>query len=131
MLAFGPQTVATSAWASDDTQTDYGFRAAIPLEGITVYYTPDVRFSVDDATSGILSPVATSYDGGIYIYASEQPAAEVKIESIVCTFVEDYTPPVEEPEQEEEAEEETTPEQEEEAEEETTPEQEETEEGTV
>lgn len=124
VLAFGPQTVATSAWASDDTQTDYGFRAAIPLEGITVYYTPDVRFSVDDATSGILSPVATSYDGGIYIYASEQPAAEVKIESIVCTFVEDYTPPVEEPEQEEEAEEET--------EEETTPEQEETtEEGTV
>ena len=122
--AFPQQTVAVAAWAEDTTQTDYGFRAAVPLEGITEYYTPDVRFSVDDATSGILSPVATSYDGGIYIYASEQPAAEVQIESIVCTFVEDYTPPVEEPEQEEEAEEET--------EEETTPEQEETtEEGTV
>ena len=90
-----------------------------------MYYTPDVRFSVDDATSGILSPVATSYDGGIYIYASEQPAAEVQIESIVCTFVEDYTPPVEEPEQEESTEEETTPEQEE------TTEEGATEEGTV
>ena len=127
VLAFGPQTVATSAWVADDTQTDYGFRAAIPLQDITVYYTPDVRFSVDDATSGILSPVATSYDGGIYIYSSEQPAAEVQIESIVCTFVEDYTPPVEEPEQEGEAEEETTPE----VPEGETTEEETTEEGTV
>lgn len=108
--AFPQQTVAVAAWAEDTTQTDYGFRAAVPLEGITEYYTPDVRFSVDDATSGILSPVATSYDGGIYIYASEKPAAEVHIESVVCTFVEDYVPPVEEPEQEEETEEETTPE---------------------
>ena len=116
--AFPQQTVAVEAWAEDDTQTDYGFRAAVPLEGITEYYTPDVRFSVDDATSGILSPVATSYDGGIYIYASEKPAAEVHIESVVCTFVEDYVPPVEEPEQEEETEGETT-------------EEETTEEGTV
>ena len=122
--AFPQQTVAVEAWAADTTQTDYGFRAAVPLEGITEYYTPDVRFSVDDATSGILSPVATSYDGGIYIYASEKPAAEVHIESVVCTFVEDYVPPVEEPEQEEETEEETTPEQEE-------TEGETTEEGTV
>ena len=127
--AFPQQVVAVEAWAEDDTQTDYGFRAAVPLEGITEYYTPDVRFSVDDATSGILSPVATSYDGGIYIYASEKPAAEVHIESVVCTFVEDYVPPVEEPEQEEETEEETTPEQEE-TEGETT-EEETTEEGTV
>lgn len=127
--AFPQQVVAVEAWAADTTQTDYGFRAAVPLEGITEYYTPDVRFSVDDATSGILSPVATSYDGGIYIYASEKPAAEVHIESVVCTFVEDYVPPVEEPEQEEETEEETTPEQEE-TEEETT-EEETTEEGTV
>ena len=127
--AFPQQTVAVEAWAADTTQTDYGFRAAVPLEGITEYYTPDVRFSVDDATSGILSPVATSYDGGIYIYASEKPAAEVHIESVVCTFVEDYVPPVEEPEQEEETEEETTPGQEE-TEGETT-EEETTEEGTV
>lgn len=125
--AFPQQTVAVEAWAADTTQTDYGFRAAVPLEGITEYYTPDVRFSVDDATSGILSPVATSYDGGIYIYASEKPAAEVHIESVVCTFVEDYVPPVEEPEQEEETEEETTPE----VPEGETTEEETTEEGTV
>ena len=125
--AFPQQTVAVEAWAADTTQTDYGFRAAVSLEGITEYYTPDVRFSVDDATSGILSPVATSYDGGIYIYASEKPAAEVHIESVVCTFVEDYVPPVEEPEQEEETEEETTPE----VPEGETTEEETTEEGTV
>lgn len=125
--AFPQQVVAVEAWAADTTQTDYGFRAAVPLEGITEYYTPDVRFSVDDATSGILSPVATSYDGGIYIYASEKPAAEVHIESVVCTFVEDYVPPVEEPEQEEETEEETTPE----VPEGETTEEETTEEGTV
>lgn len=101
VLAFGPQTVATSAWAEDATQTDYGFRAAVPIEGVTANYTPDVRFCVDDATSGILSPVASSYDGGVYIYASETPAAEVKIESVVCTYIDPASiPPVVEPEPE-------------------------------
>ena len=86
-LAFGPRTVATSAWAADTTQPDYGFRASIPLTGVTENHSPDVRLSIADATSGILSPVAASYNGGVYIYASEQPSATVNIESIICTLV--------------------------------------------
>ena len=86
-LAFGPRSVATSAWAADSTQPDYGFRAAIALDGVTENYSPDVRLSLTDAVSGILSPVAASYNGGVYIYASEQPAAAVNVESIICTLV--------------------------------------------
>ena len=86
-LAFGPRSVATSAWAADSTQPDYGFRAAIALDGVTENHSPDVRLSLSDAVSGILSPVAASYNGGVYIYASEQPAAAVNVESIICTLV--------------------------------------------
>lgn len=86
-LAFGPRSVATSAWAADSTQPDYGFRAAIALDGVTENHSPDVRLSLTDAVSGILSPVAASYNGGVYIYASEQPASAVNVESIICTLV--------------------------------------------
>lgn len=86
-LAFGPRSVATTAWAADSTQPDYGFRAAIALDGVTENHSPDVRLSLTDAVSGILSPVAASYNGGVYIYASEQPAAAVNVESIICTLV--------------------------------------------
>lgn len=86
-LSFGTRTVQTTDWAEDSTQPDYGYRAAIPLTGVTEDYSPDVRFSCADATSGILSPVASSYNGGVYIYASEVPAAAVVIESTICTLV--------------------------------------------
>lgn len=86
-LAFGPQTVASSAWASSSTYSaqGYGFRASVPLSGVTADHIPDVTFAMADAVSGNLAPLADTYAGGIYIYAKEQPSATVNIASVVCT----------------------------------------------
>lgn len=86
-LAFGPQTVATSAWAANTTYSaqGYGFRASVPLAGVTADHIPDVTFAMADAVSGNLAPLADTYAGGIYIYAKEQPTATVNIASVVCT----------------------------------------------
>lgn len=85
--AFGPQTVATSAWAANATYSaqGYGFRASVPLSGVTADHIPDVTFAMADAVSGNLAPLADTYAGGIYIYAKEQPTATVNIASVVCT----------------------------------------------
>lgn len=85
--AFGPQTVATSAWAANATYSaqGYGFRASVPLAGVTADHIPDVTFAMADAVSGNLAPLADTYAGGIYIYAKEQPTATVNIASVVCT----------------------------------------------
>lgn len=85
-LAFAPQTVATSAWAADATYSaqGYGFRASVPLSGVTADHIPDVTFGMADAVSGNLAPLAETYAGGIYIYAKEQPSATVNIASVVC-----------------------------------------------
>lgn len=86
-LAFGPKTVATSAWAANATYSaqGYGFRASVPLSGVTADHIPDVTFAMADAVSGNLAPLADTYAGGIYIYAKEQPSATVNIASVVCT----------------------------------------------
>lgn len=85
VIAFGPQTVAASAWASDSTYSDYPYRAAIALSGVTANHVPSVNFNSTDALSGKLSPVSESYDGGVYIYAKTQPTETVTIESAVFT----------------------------------------------
>lgn len=87
VLAFGPQTVATSAWAANTTYSaqGYGFRASVPLSGVTADHIPDVTFAMADAVSGNLAPLADTYAGGVYIYAKEQPSATVNIASVVCT----------------------------------------------
>lgn len=86
-LAFGPQTVATSAWAANTTYSaqGYGYRASVPLSGVTADHIPDVTFAMADAVSGNLAPLADTYAGGVYIYAKEQPSATVNIASVVCT----------------------------------------------
>lgn len=80
-------TVETSAWASDATYGDYPFRASIQIEGCSVNHIPEVTFSLADATSGIIAPIAETYDGGVYIYASEKPSAVITIPTIKLTKV--------------------------------------------
>lgn len=75
-------TVATSAWASNATYTDFPFRAAVPITGCTTNHKPDVTFGVADATSGNYAPVCESYAGGVYIYAATKPTATLTIPTI-------------------------------------------------
>lgn len=78
-------SVPASAFAAsaDQQAAGYGYRAAIPLAGMTAEYVPDVYFGGNDAVSGNFSPVAQSYEGGIYIYAASPPNAAVNIPTIV------------------------------------------------
>lgn len=83
-LVFGEQIVQTSAWQSDSTYTSYPFRASVTLANVTEDYISNVIFDVPDATSGNLAPVSVTYDGGVYIYAVNQPTANVTIANIIC-----------------------------------------------
>ncbi len=83
ILKFTNVSVATNAWASDSTYTDFGYRASIALTGVTANMMPDVVFDVEDTMEGNFAPVATSYAGGIYIYAAEIPDSSITIKTIV------------------------------------------------
>lgn len=84
VIAFGPQSLAASAWASDSTYSDYPYRASIALSGVTAKHVPSVNFNSTDALSGKLSPVSESYDGGVYIYATEALTEAVSVGSVTC-----------------------------------------------
>lgn len=90
-LVFTNTSVQNSAWTthSDSEQNAAGYvrRAAVALSGVTANHSPDVRFSMADAVSGLYSPVADSYAGGVYIYATEAPGAAITIPSIICTLM--------------------------------------------
>ena len=73
---------------SDTAYTDFPYRAAVACDGVTAKHYAEVSFSPAEAMSGSFAPVAASYDGGVYIYAGEIPAAALTIPTIVCTPVE-------------------------------------------
>ena len=83
-LKFFNTSVATSAFVADQTYADYGYRAAVALTGVTSSTIPEVVFALLDATSGIFAPIAESYNGGVYIYASEVPSNSILIPTIIC-----------------------------------------------
>lgn len=87
IIVQGSVSVATSAWVSDTTYTDYPYRASIPITGCTANHIPEVVFSLADALSGKFAPVAQTYAGGVYIYAREQPSADITIPTIKLTKV--------------------------------------------
>lgn len=83
-LNFAGKTVAASAWASDNTYTDFPFRAAVACSGVTANHFPIVVFAPGDAQGGNFAPVAQTYSGGVYIYAMTEPTATLTIPNIVC-----------------------------------------------
>ena len=82
-ITFVNTNVAASAWAADETYTDYPYRAAIPLTGVTAASFAEVVLSPADAVSGAYAPVCETYAGGIYLYANAAPGAAVTIPAIV------------------------------------------------
>lgn len=77
------KTIATSAWASDTTYTEYPYRASVALPPITAVSFVEIVFSPVDATSGNFAPVCDTYNGGVYIYAKAVPDAAVTIPTII------------------------------------------------
>ena len=76
------QTVATSAWASDSTYSDYGYKADITLSGVTASDFGIVTFAPGDAHSGNFAPVCQTISGGVRIYARSIPSEAVTIPTI-------------------------------------------------
>ncbi len=86
-LCFNNITVQSSDWINQGSSPDvtgFPFRAEITTLDTTTDFSPDVRFDVQSATSGILAPVARCEANKVYIYASEQPDFSVNISTIVC-----------------------------------------------
>lgn len=83
-LMFTNVTVPTSAFAVDSTYADYGYKATVPLTGVTSSMIPEVVFGINDASSGIYASACESYNGGVYLYASEVPSASVTIPVVYC-----------------------------------------------
>lgn len=83
-LVFDNVTVARSAFVSDTTYSDYGYRAAISLDGVNSSMIPEVMFDADIAASGDFSSVSAAYDGGVYIYSASVPSSEIVIPTIIC-----------------------------------------------
>ena len=82
-LLFTSISVSTSSFAADATYADFGYRAAVSLQGVTSSMVPEVVLGVSDAMSGIFAPVSDTYNGGVYIYASEVPGSAVTIPTIL------------------------------------------------
>ena len=83
-LKFTNTSIANTAFAGNDTYQDYPYRASVALTGVLASMTPEIIFSLADATSGNFAPVAECYDGGVYIYAASMPDTAVTVPTILC-----------------------------------------------
>ena len=77
-------SVATSAWTSSATYTDYPYEASVTVSGCTSNHVPEVIFSVTDAVSGTFAPICVSGTNKVTIYATEKPSAAITIPTIEC-----------------------------------------------
>lgn len=84
---FENKVVSVVDWVEDTTYDDFPFRAAIACEGVTEGMFPEVVFSPKDALGGIFCPVSHSYNGGVYIFATEKPSESVSIPVIICSLI--------------------------------------------
>lgn len=83
-LQFNNTSVEVADFVADATYEDFPFRASVALEGVLEPMIPEVVFSLLDATSGLFAPVAETYNGGVYLYASDLPEGTVTIPVIIC-----------------------------------------------
>lgn len=83
-LQFNNVSVAVSNFASNTTYEDYPFRASVALEGVLESMIPEIIFNLSDATSGLFAPIAETYRGGVYLYATDKPEGTIVIPTIIC-----------------------------------------------
>ena len=85
-IQFNNVSVPVSAFVTDATYEEqgYGYRAAVALDGVIDSMVPEIVFSLADAIGGNYAPVAETYNGGVYLYASDVPENDVVISTIIC-----------------------------------------------
>ncbi len=77
-------SVATSAWVSSNTYSNYPYQASITVSGCTSNHVPEVVFSPTDVSSGIFAPVCSSTTNAVIIYATKKPSAAITILTVEC-----------------------------------------------
>lgn len=82
-LVFTSVSVAAASFVADATYADFPYRAAVALTGVISGMIPEVILGPADATSGLFSPVAESYNGGIYLFANSVPSGAITIPTII------------------------------------------------
>ena len=82
-LQFNNVSVSKGSFVADTTFQDFPYRASVALSGVIESMIPEVVLSVDDASSGNFAPVAESYNGGVYLYASSHPDSDITIPTII------------------------------------------------
>lgn len=83
-LQFNNTLVKANLFVNDTAYEEYPFRAAVPLKGVLESMIPETVFGISDATSGIFAPASETYNGGVYLYASDVPETDVTIPVIIC-----------------------------------------------
>lgn len=85
-LQFSDTVVYPSAFQADLTYDEqgYGYRAEVALDGVIDSMIPEVIFGMADAAGGVFAPVAKSYNGGVYLYASDVPESDITIPTIIA-----------------------------------------------
>lgn len=63
-------TNKSATFTSGNGITNFGYRAAVPCEGVTSDMIPYVSFSGNNAGSGDYAPYCQTYNGGVYLYAA-------------------------------------------------------------
>ena len=69
--------ITVNTWVSDTTYTNYSYKAAITLTGVTSSMIAEVIFNVTESESGNYAPVCETFDGGVYIYSKVNSAITI------------------------------------------------------
>lgn len=83
-LQFSNVSVSAVDFVSDTTYHDFPYRAGVALSGVIESMIPEIVLSVEDATRGNFAPVAESYNGGVYLYATSAPESDITIPTIIA-----------------------------------------------
>ena len=70
--------------SSSTNALSLGQTQKIALSGVIESMIPEIVLSVEDATSGNFAPVAESYNGGVYLYATSAPESDITIPTIIA-----------------------------------------------
>jgi len=77
-------TAGTNAFVYTNTYPAYPYRATVALTGVKASMIPLVTYGLMDAISGMYAPIAETYDGGIRLFATNEPTGAITIPTIVC-----------------------------------------------
>ena len=77
-------TAGRAAFVYTNTYPEFPFRAIVPLEGVKATMIPLVTYGLTEAISGMYAPIANTFDGGIHLYATNEPTGPITVPTIVC-----------------------------------------------